>query len=115
MSSLRLIHTARDRDRDREVMGFYITLCTVHTTQAQGTIVFYCTHRFPARSRAVCISQYIVFFVYVGGFCTYFFAKKKTTNPTHQGFFISTHLQTCENQWMSGFKSTGPQKHVQKP
>ena len=37
-----LIHTARDRDMDREKMGFYIMLCTVHTTQGQGTIVFYC-------------------------------------------------------------------------
>ena len=32
-------------------MGYYITLCTVHTTQeqaqAQGIIVFYCTHSIP--------------------------------------------------------------------
>ena len=28
--------TARDRDRDRETMSFYITLCTVHTTQGKG-------------------------------------------------------------------------------
>ena len=45
-----LIHTARDRDR--EMMGPYITLCTVHTThwQAQGIIVFYCTHPIPCPS-----------------------------------------------------------------
>ena len=34
VSHLWLIHTARDRDW--ETMGFYITLCTVHTTQGQG-------------------------------------------------------------------------------
>ena len=33
-----LIYTARDRDMDREMMGFYITLCTVHTTQGQGSL-----------------------------------------------------------------------------
>ena len=33
-----LVHTGRDRERDREMMGFCITLCTVHTTQGQGTI-----------------------------------------------------------------------------
>ena len=36
------------RERDQEIMGFYIMLCTVHTTQGQGqvhgTIVFYCAH-----------------------------------------------------------------------
>ena len=42
-----LIHTARDRDMDREMMGFYITLCTVHTTQGQGTIAFYCARPGP--------------------------------------------------------------------
>ena len=26
------------------MMGFYITICTIHTTQGQGTIVFYCAH-----------------------------------------------------------------------
>ena len=45
----RLIHTARDRDR--EMMGFCIMLYTVHITQGQGqgrlTIVFYCTHPRP--------------------------------------------------------------------
>ena len=45
------VHTTRDRERDkeRETMGFYITLCTVHTTQGQGevTIVFYCVHPSP--------------------------------------------------------------------
>ena len=30
-----LIHTARNRDRDREMIRFYITLCTIHTTQGQ--------------------------------------------------------------------------------
>ena len=34
-----------------EMMGFYIMLCSVHTTQGQGqeqgTIVFYCTHPRP--------------------------------------------------------------------
>ena len=37
-----LVHTALDRDWDREqeTMGFHITLCTVHTTQGQGIIVF---------------------------------------------------------------------------
>ena len=51
--SLWLIHTAWDRDQDRdwEMMGFYITLCTVHTTQGQGQtqgiIVFCCTHPCP--------------------------------------------------------------------
>ena len=50
IAGLWLVHTARDReqDREREMMGFYITLCTVHTTQGQGrgqvTIVFYCVH-----------------------------------------------------------------------
>ena len=46
-----LVHNARDRERDRErkMMGFYITLCTVHTTQeqGQGTIFFYCVHPGP--------------------------------------------------------------------
>ena len=48
-----LILTARDQDRDRdwEMMGFCIMLCTVHTTQGQGqvhgTIVFYCAHSVP--------------------------------------------------------------------
>ena len=48
-----LIHTAQDYDwdRDREMMGFYITLCTVHTIQrqgqVQGIIVFHCTHPVP--------------------------------------------------------------------
>ena len=28
-------------------MGFFITLCTVHTTQGQGTIVFCCAHPGP--------------------------------------------------------------------
>ena len=41
-----LIHTILDREW--ETMGFYITLCTVHTTQGQGqgqgTIVLYCAH-----------------------------------------------------------------------
>ena len=38
-----LIHTAQDLDRVREMMGIYITLCTVHTIHGhgQGTIVFY--------------------------------------------------------------------------
>ena len=49
--ALWLIHTARNRDRDWETMGFYIMLCTVHTTQGQGqgqgAIVFYCTHPSP--------------------------------------------------------------------
>ena len=62
------IHTARDRDRAkvREMMGFYITLCTVHTTQGQGIIVFYCTdpHSLSLSrswSRVVCISHYTTF------------------------------------------------------
>ena len=50
-----LVHTARDREQDseREMMVFYITLCTVHTIQGQGqgqgqqTIVFYCVHPAP--------------------------------------------------------------------
>ena len=50
-----LIHTARGRDRngDWEMMGPYISLCTVHTTpgqvqvQVKGTIVFYCAHPCP--------------------------------------------------------------------
>ena len=48
-----LRHTARDREwnRERETMGFYITLCTVHTTQEQGqgqvTIVLYCVYPRP--------------------------------------------------------------------
>ena len=50
--TLWLVHTARDRERDREweMMGFSITLCTVHTTQGQGqgTIVFYCAHPSPS-------------------------------------------------------------------
>ena len=33
-----LIHSARDPDRNRETMCFYITLCTVHTTQGQGQV-----------------------------------------------------------------------------
>ena len=37
------------RDRDQETMGFYIMLCTVHTTQGPGNDGFlyyamYCTH-----------------------------------------------------------------------
>ena len=43
--------TERDRDRDQETMGLYITLCTVHTTQGHGqehgTIVSYCAHPSP--------------------------------------------------------------------
>ena len=48
-----LIHTARDLDRDRKTMDFYIMLRVVHTAQgqvqpqAQGIIVFYCTHPIP--------------------------------------------------------------------
>ena len=44
-----LIHTARERDRDEEITGFCIMLCTVPTTQGQGqgTIVFYCVHPSP--------------------------------------------------------------------
>ena len=56
-----LIHTTwdLDKDRDREKMGFNITLCPVHTTQgqAQGTIVFYCVHLSWYRSRAVSINH----------------------------------------------------------
>ena len=29
------------------MMGFYIMLCTVHTAQGQGTIVFHCVHPGP--------------------------------------------------------------------
>ena len=53
VGDLWLIHTARDWDRDREMMGFCIMLYTVHTTLGQGqgqgqvTIVFYCTHPGP--------------------------------------------------------------------
>ena len=46
---LSLLHAAQDRKW--EMMGFYITLCTVHTTQWQvqvhGTIVFCCVHPRP--------------------------------------------------------------------
>ena len=42
-----LIHTALGRDR--ETMGFYIVLCPVHTTQGQGTIVFYSTRPGPVQ------------------------------------------------------------------
>ena len=51
--ALWLIYTARDGDRDRgrEAMGFYMTLCTVHITQGQGrrygAIVFSCAHPVP--------------------------------------------------------------------
>ena len=47
------IHTARDQDQDREreKMGFYLTLCTVHTSHYTGTgndgflyYTMYCTH-----------------------------------------------------------------------
>ena len=51
LGQLWLIHTTRERDRtgDREKMEFYITECTVHTTQGQGTIVFYCAHPGPVQ------------------------------------------------------------------
>ena len=38
----------RDRDQDWDLKtGFYITVCTVHTTQVQGTIVFCCARPDP--------------------------------------------------------------------
>ena len=53
-----MAHTALDRERDwdRETMGFYITLCTVHTTQGQGqgTIVFYCARPDPGPGPCPC-------------------------------------------------------------
>ena len=44
-----LIHTARnpDRGRIREMMSLCVTLCTVHTTQGQGTIAFCCARPGP--------------------------------------------------------------------
>ena len=52
-----LIHTARDQDREREMMGFCIMLYTVPITQGEGqervTIVFYCTH--PGPSPVQCV------------------------------------------------------------
>ena len=35
-------------DWNPEMMGFYTALCTVHTTQGQGIIVYYCTHPCPS-------------------------------------------------------------------
>ena len=47
-------------DRDQETMGFYITLCTVHSTQEQGhgqaTIAFYCVHPSPGPGPVQCVS-----------------------------------------------------------
>ena len=34
-------------------VSFDITLCTVHTKQAQGTIVFYCVHPGPCPSSSL--------------------------------------------------------------
>ena len=62
-TALWLIHTARDRDRDRDqkMMGFYITLCTIHTIQGQGQvqgiIVFYYTHPVPCPGPGSCPVQ----------------------------------------------------------
>ena len=55
-----LIHTARDRDRDRDgkMMGFCITLCTVHTTQGQGQASSSLSLS-RSQSRAVCIRHKI--------------------------------------------------------
>ena len=85
VSILRYVQYTPHKDRDREMMGFYITLCTVHTTQGQGPgndgflyYTMYSTHHtgtgagnhcflfclswslslFRYRSRAVCMSHY---------------------------------------------------------
>ena len=43
------------------MMGFYIMICTVHTTQGQGTIAFYCAHpsQCPGPSPMQCVRAII--------------------------------------------------------
>ena len=44
-----ILHQVTSYGMGQEIMGFYITLCIVHTTQGQGqvTIVFYCVYPSP--------------------------------------------------------------------